>query len=224
MSSALKTYTISELTNYQYRELVYNSASEPLQYTFIAEVCELLNKAMGQTNAVSTIYDLDTAERVAQFQDLVGMNETGILNDTTLQTLVLYVDKHTSDTIEGDDTEEEIYEEESLSPHYNSFFSEGRYKTHRQNRKDIKIVFGQGSIKKTIIDVFMRSVSVEVDTSGNPVSEIYEFIARDIKESDELSDYDKYNSGLENLTAPSDVQHIEYDFTEYVGGDDDEQK
>lgn len=217
MASTLKAQTISELTNYQFRELVYNSADQEYSFPFIAEVCELLNKAMQQTNAVSTVYTQEVSERVAQFQSMAGMSATGILNDATLQTLILFVEKNASDTVEDDSTEEmDAYGEESESPHYDSFFDEDRYKVHRQNRKDIKIVFGQGSIKKTIVDVFMRSVSVEIDTSGNPISEIYEFIARDVKESDELSDYDKYNPGVDNLTAPSDIQ---YDFSEYVGGD-----
>ena len=38
----------------------------------------------------------------------------------------------------------------------------------------------------------MRSVSVEVDTSGNPISEVYEFIAQDIIETDEFRDRNKY--------------------------------
>ena len=217
MANGLKGYMISELTNYQYRELVYDSAGEPIKYGFITEVCNLLNKAFGAEVApITDVYDQTTSEKVAQFQSIVGMSATGVLNDATLQTLVLYVDKNSSDTVDDNGTEE-LNEEDaaSESPHYDSFFDEDRYKMHRQNRKDIQIVFGQGSIKKTIKDVFMRSVSVEVDTSGNPISEIYEFIARDIKESDELSDYDKY-TGTGELTTPSDIQ---YDFSEYVGGD-----
>jgi hypothetical protein len=65
-------------------------------------------------------------------------------------------------------------------------------KTHRRNYKDIKIVFGNNTVVKTIKNVFMRSVSVEVDTSGNPISETYEFIAQDIVESDEIMDSSKY--------------------------------
>lgn len=219
MANVLKGYMISELTNYQYRELVYDSAAEePIKYEFIAEVCNLLNKAFGADSVpITDVYDQTTSEKVAMFQSIVGMSATGVLNDATLQTLVLYVDQNASDTVDDDSTEGGDEEDEgSSSPHYDSFFDEDRYKIHRQNRKDIQIVFGQGSVKKTIKDVFMRSVSLEVDTSGNPVSEIYEFIARDIKESDELSDYDKY-TGTGNLTAPSDIQ---YDFSEYVGGDE----
>ena len=51
----------------------------------------------------------------------------------------------------------------------------------------------------------MRSVSVEVDTSGNPISEVYEFIARDIKESDEISDINKYTGTSKIADNPSQV-------------------
>ena len=74
----------------------------------------------------------------------------------------------------------------------------------------IKIVFGNKSITKTIKDVFMRSVSVEVDTSGNPVSEVYEFIARDVKESDEINDITKYNGDEDG--SSSDIKY-QYDFS-----------
>ena len=38
----------------------------------------------------------------------------------------------------------------------------------------------------------MRSVSTEFDTSGNPIAEVYEFIAQDLTESDEPNDAGKY--------------------------------
>jgi hypothetical protein len=115
-----------------------------------------------------------------------------------------------SDIIEGEDEAGDgIVAELSESPHYNSFFDNDNFKMHRRNHKDIKIVFGNKSITKTIKDVFMRSVSVEVDTSGNPVSEIYEFIARDVIESDEIADVNKYTDM--DSYASSDIKH--YDFS-----------
>ncbi len=51
----------------------------------------------------------------------------------------------------------------------------------------------------------MRGVGVEVDTSGNPISETYEFIARDITETDEANDADNYINN--NGTSPSDVKY-----------------
>ena len=222
MKNKLGKYTISELTNYQYRELTYDSAATPLQFDFISEVCRLLTLVVtsenGETEFVSerTVYDEELSQKVAVFQEISGLSSTGILNDTTLQALVLRVENYYNDEVTDDSSDEdnEDEEERTTSPHFSSFFGEDKFKTHRQNRKNIEIVFGRGSVKKTIIDVFMRSVSVEVDTSGNPVSEVYEFIARDIKESDELSDYNKYING--GATTPSDIQYTQYDFSEYL--------
>jgi hypothetical protein len=53
----------------------------------------------------------------------------------------------------------------------------------------------------------MRSVSVQVDTSGNPISETYNFIARDIKESDASEDYNKYVGEESELSSSSDIKY-----------------
>ena len=154
-------------------------------------------------------YNEEIAEFVGQFQQISGMAVTGILTTATYQAMILYAEKNMNNEISDDSsgtTSENL--DESNSPHYESFFAQDRYKMFRRNHKDIKIIFGNGSITKTIKDVFMRSVSVEVDTSGNPISETYEFIARDIKESDEISDAMKYTGVNENISTSSDIQYI----------------
>ena len=55
----------------------------------------------------------------------------------------------------------------------------------------------------------MRSVTIEVDTSGNPISEIYEFIARDVIESDELYDSIKYT--VDESSLPNNESFSEDD-------------
>ena len=114
----------------------------------------------------------------------------------------------TSDFADDDSVTTSESLDESNSPHYESFFSKDRYKTFRRNSKDIKIIFGNGSIVKTIKNVFMRSVNVEVDTSGNPISEVYEFIAQDVKESDEISDAMKYNEIDEEVIVTSNIKYV----------------
>lgn len=183
--------TVPELTNYQYNELAYNTATELIVGTFVYQVCDLLDKCYISVDPTN-IYDYTLANAVAEFQVIVGMTPTGILTTNTLQAMILYADKM-KDVIEsGEEISNETVDKLTESPHYNSFFDDDNYKMHRRNHKDIKIVFGNKSITKTIKDVFMRSVTVEVDTSGNPISEIYEFIARDVTESDEINDINKY--------------------------------
>ena len=196
--------SIPELTNYEYNELSYNSASTLINGDFVSQVCQLLDKC-GIEIDYTTTYDDTVANAVSQFQQIAGIDSTGILTTNTWQSMIIYSDKM-SDTIEDDSEDNENYDETSSdSPHYNSFFDDDNYKMHRRNHKDIKIVFGNNSVVKTIKDVFMRSVTVEVDTSGNPISEIYEFIARDVTESDEISDVDKYTN--EESLAPSDITY-----------------
>lgn len=183
--------SIPELTNYEYNELSYNSASTLITGSFIYQICDLLDKC-GIDVRTTNMYDNTLADAVVQFQQLVNINATGILTTPTLQAMIVYADRMSNMIVDDSDSSEESEESTSNSPHYNSFFDDDNYKMHRRNNKDIKIVFGNKSVTKTIKDVFMRGVTVEVDTSGNPISEIYEFIARDVTESDEILDVTKY--------------------------------
>lgn len=196
--------TIAELSNGLYNELRYDSSLDPVTGDFVKEICQMLNKC--GANALSTIeYDDTVSQAVYDFQKKVGIKQTGILNDSTWQSMIYYASKM-SDVVEDDSAAESPEDSSSNnSPHFNPFFNEDSFKLHRQNHKDIKIVLGDSSVVKTIKDVFMRSVSVEVDTSGNPISETYEFIARDVKESDEISDAAKYVG--EESKSSSDIKY-----------------
>lgn len=184
--------TIPELTDYEYNEICYNAASNKLiSGHYISQVCDLLNKCGIEVSTTST-YDENVSSAVFKFQQEHGLNATGNLNTQTLQAIIYQADKM-SDTVEDDEeSADDTTEEKSELPKYNSFFDDNKYKMHRRNNKDIKIVFGNDSITKTIKNVFMMDVSLEVDTSGNPVSEIYQFVAQDIVESDEIDDLYKY--------------------------------
>lgn len=184
--------TIPELTDYEYNEICYNAASNKLiSGNYISQVCDLLNKCGIEVSTTNT-YDENVSSAVFKFQQEYGLNATGNLNTQTLQAIIYQADKM-SDTVEDDEeSADDTTEEKSELPKYNSFFDNDKYKMHRRNNKDIKIVFGNNSITKTIKNVFMMDVSLEVDTSGNPVSEIYQFVAQDIVESDEIDDLYKY--------------------------------
>lgn len=199
--------TVAELTSSNYNELSYNGAGTLIKGEYITYICLLLNKC-GVKVATIDEYDDTVSSAVSKFQELVDLPATGSLNDETFQRMILYSQDKMSDSIESDDDEESIQEPDTL-PHYDSFFGDDKTKMHRRNHKDIKIVFGNSSITKTIKDVFMLSVSVEVDTSGNPISEVYEFIARDVVETDELTDIEKYAT-YEHATAS---EYAEYDFS-----------
>lgn len=197
--------SIRELTNNAHNELRYNSAKPLIVGVFMTDVCDMLNKCGVIIDNTST-YDISVEKAVREFQKKAGLSETGVLNNDTWDAMLL-ASKQMSDIVIPDETvTEEEQEDTSNSPHYQSFFDDDNSKTNRKNHKDIVIQFGNKSITKTIKDVFMRSVTVEVDTSGNPIFEIYEFIARDIKESDEASDASRYTSDQDS-SASSDIQY-----------------
>ena len=138
-------------------------------------------------------YDEGVEECVMEFQKKNGLKETGIIDDNTLNTLI-NVANNLSDIIysEGVDS---IIPDTTITdnPHFDSFFSKDNKKNTRKNNQNIVISLGNNSVIKTIHNVYMRGVSTEYDTSGNPISEVYEFIAQDLTESDEVNDNQKYN-------------------------------
>ena len=164
---------------------------------YVLTLRDLLNKAVIDIyNKYPTdnydYFDEGMEQAVMEFQKENGLTETGIINDDTLNAMI-NVSNNLSDIIYSEGVEDsEDTNIESGHPHYDSFFSSNNLKDARKNNQDIVITLGNGTITKTIHNVFMRGVSTEYDTSGNPISEIYEFIAQDLTESDEYRDNDKY--------------------------------
>ena len=185
--------TIQDLTGYMYNELEYKIIS-PVTGSFIGVIQEVLKKCDIAITAGGNEYDLQMQQAVMEFQSKAGIQATGILNNATWRTMLAYATKYQDIIQDIAASEETTVDTGQVSPHYGSFFDSDNIKNHRKNGKDIKIVFGNNSITKTLKNVFMRSVHVEVDTSGNPISEVYEFIAQDVKESDEPMDVNKYTS------------------------------
>lgn len=137
-------------------------------------------------------YDEGMEQAVMEFQKSQGLNQSGIVDNDTLNTLIS-VSNNMSDIIYSEGIEDTAVDTStSDNPHFDSFFSKNNLKDVRRNQQDIKIVLGNNSVTKTIHNVHMRSVSTEFDTSGNPISETYEFIAQDLTESDEYRDNSKY--------------------------------
>lgn len=184
--------TIQELTGGNFNELSYNPSSE-ITGTFIDTVKTLLRKCDSTVNVTGSSYGLQMSQAIMEFQARVGgLQVSGILNNATWQTMIAYAEKY-SDIIDGTAIDEDTgLTVGETSPHYDTFFDANNVKNHRRNGKDIKIVFGNNNITKTLKNVFMRSVSIEVDTSGNPISEVYEFVAQDVTETDEPMDANKY--------------------------------
>ena len=89
-------------------------------------------------------------------------------SNSTIDTLVNYT---------GD------YEQSSNKP----FFSPDNMLTLRRSRFDIDLVYGAKGMKsRKIINVVPMSVSQEVNASGEPIYDVYEFVAQDVIYSDDI--------------------------------------
>lgn len=164
---------------------------------YMLAIRDLINKAsIDIYNKYSyddiSVYDEGVEQCVMEFQKNNGLTETGIIDDITLNALI-NVSNNLSDIIYSENTEDTTVDTtENDDPHYDSFFSKSNTKDARKNNQDIIITLGNNTVTKTIHNVYMRGVSTEYDTSGNPISETYEFIGQDLTESDEVNDKDKY--------------------------------
>lgn len=158
------------------------------------------------SEALANGYSIEAGEKIKEFLESRNIQWKGFLDRPTLSEIVLLSMKN----MEIASPDEEVFMGDvdtanPKSPHYGSFFHQDNSKTMRKNRNDIVIEFGGGTIRKTVKEVYMRSLGVAVDQSGNPISETYEFIARDVVESDEAQDADKYEN--EDSNAPSDIKY-----------------
>lgn len=207
--------TIKDLTGGAFSSLFYNSASINYTGSLVPEIMKLIKKTgcdvtNTNVNTVGSIF----RQIVLNYQKKFGLPETGVIDDELLHDIYKRAKGISDDEIASTDgyeynsnnsdtaTSDDIYD-----PHYEPFFLNNSSKVFRKNHKDIIIDIGAGANRKIIKDVFMRSVSVQVDTSGNPISEVYNFIARDIKESDANEDINKYIGEDDYLSASSDIKY-----------------
>ena len=208
---------ISDLTNGEHSTLKYDSSNPDNNYSgpLVQTIVDQMAKAgLTQAASVGTLsaVGLPFQNLVMAYQEKFGFTKTGVLDDNLLHDIYIRGEQNSGNEITSND-DYEIYqddEEESdiiVDPHYEPFFLNNSSKIHRKNRKDIIISLGNGQVRKTIKDVYMRSVSVQVDTSGNPISEVYNFIARDIKESDANEDSTKYIGETKEISASSDIKY-----------------
>jgi hypothetical protein len=216
---SLTKFTVSENTGYQLSEISYSSSGKTISYNFIMDVCDYLRQLGFWAKDSQREYDYELSKAILSFQAVENLSPTGTLNDATLKLLVRragdFMNNKIGENSYGGNNDYVSNTNTAVSgAHYGSFFAEGNYKTFRKNRGNIKIVLGDGSIVKTIRDVYIRSSSVQVDSSGNPISEVYEFIARDVTESDEVNDINKYMYDNTDY-APIDAS-IKYDFSSYT--------
>lgn len=71
------------------------------------------------------------------------------------------------------------------SSKHTPFFNQYNSKKLRKTNMELRVDFGnKNPNNQTIKHLYLRSKGIEIDASGNPLFEIFEFVAQDIVESD----------------------------------------
>ena len=204
--------SIRDLTHGQFSSLGYDSTGNNYSGPLVQEVVNLIDRAGGDvTNTKVSAVGSAFRNIILNYQKKFKLLKTGVLDDNLLHDIYKRANSGANNEIEdssnNNDDNNNSASSDLYDAHYDPFFLNNSSKVYRKNHKDIVISFGDGANTKTIKDVFMRSVSVQVDTSGNPISETYNFIARDIKESDASEDYNKYVGEESELSTSSDIKY-----------------
>ena len=204
--------SIRDLTHGQFSSLGYDSTGNNYSGPLVQEVVNLIDRAGGDvTNTKVSAVGSAFRNIILNYQKKFKLLKTGVLDDNLLHDIYKRANSgannEINDSSNNNDDNNNSASSDLYDAHYDPFFLNNSSKVYRKNHKDIVISFGDGANTKTIKDVFMRSVSVQVDTSGNPISETYNFIARDIKESDASEDYNKYVGEESELSTSSDIKY-----------------
>ena len=127
-------------------------------------------------------YDTATESAVKSLQEQNELSADGVVNENTWNLLFNYLEDNDNEEIsEADD-----YLLNTLAQNNNdSFFDKDKKQTLRKNNSTIKITYGNNTMTKTIDNVIFRSKSHTIYSDGTPIADVYEFIGRDLQESQE---------------------------------------
>lgn len=136
---------------------------------------------------IGKAYDYNYSVAVKAYQKSKGLNADGQLTENLIKQLEADCSAKLAHTTPPNSqtnrsTDVNLFIEDS-------FFSEQRESVLRNGGYSIVMVIGDDhQYTKTITGVRMRSKTIQVDGSGNPIMETYEFIAKDLKENTEPTD------------------------------------
>lgn len=171
------------------RNYTYNP-SQPLMESddLIIIGRQLASLGFLKSSQIGTFYDYNYWTAVKSYQKSKGLSADGRLTESLIQQLeddyaeVIAQTVSSSRSRSGSDEKKELFIEDS-------FFGETKETTLRSGGYSIVLIVGDDNqYKRTLTDVRMRSKTIQVDASGNPVTESYEFIAKDLKENTEPTD------------------------------------
>lgn len=156
----------------------------------------LASKGFLKQEYIDGYCDLFTENAVKSWQRSIGATATGWVSESNWNALFGDYDEN-KDTIDYDDTEDsKYYKDDNIYPggtpnKYSEqaterpFFNEQNGKQLRKANIDIQIKFGaNNSMNRTLKNVYMRSIGQQIGANGEPIYDLYEFVARDLIDSE----------------------------------------
>ena len=143
----------------------------------------LASEGLLKQTDVDGYFGVETERAVKAYQRKQGILVSGIVDKTTWDRL--FKDTATIDDsstpLVGDTGDSYIVG----SNNKESFFNPSRKQSLRKNGSNIVITLGDNHRVKMIENVVFRSKAVVINASGEPIAETYDFIAKDLIESEE---------------------------------------
>lgn len=151
-----------------------------------------------ESKHISRYYTIHYHYAVRKFQRANKMPASGICDNNIKGTLNAQYDRYLKEQKDqadstvssgGHSNSNEVHPAEDNQYLEESFFSAKRDDTFRRNNYNIVIQIGDDDQHvKAITGVRLRSKTIQLDASGQPISESFEFIAKDLKENTEPTD------------------------------------
>lgn len=151
-----------------------------------------------ESKYISRYYTIQYHYAIRKFQRDNKMPASGVCDNNIKGIILAQYDRHLKE--HGDQADSTVssgghsnsnvaYPVEENQYLEESFFSTKREETLRRNNYNIVIQIGDyDQHVKAITGVRLRSKTVQLDASGQPISESFEFIAKDLKENTEPTD------------------------------------
>lgn len=133
-------------------------------------------------------YSIATENAVIRYQKYKKLVPTGRVNKETFKALF-----KSNAEFEDEDINKNV--DDNTTKQYgdnnnDTFFSNNSDTIMRSNNNDITITYGEGNKSKTLKNVIFKSKTQAIDPNDGSLVDEYEFIARDLKETEDIAGVD----------------------------------
>lgn len=171
--------------------LYYNNSSNPYKGENVKLIqMQLCARGFLTNSDVDGWFGIKTENAVKEFQSKNNLTVSGIINEATWNALFNGSGSEPTDNTTNNNSSNSERTNNKIiygSNNSQSFFNENNTELFRTNNNDITITYGNAYKYKVLKNVIFRSKTQQVNANGEPIADVYEFIARDLIESEENS-------------------------------------